>query len=95
MRFHVLFCMLIAHTKAEQWEFWGRFLALTISSRIYMYALNPEGGIFFIVDAHTIIVHCNIIITCENCYAQFQQFPLTKLIACVIRRTNLTNNWKT
>lgn len=48
VRFHVLFCMLIAHTKAEQWEFWGRFLALTISSRIYMYALNPEGGIFLL-----------------------------------------------
>lgn len=71
VRFHVVFCMLIAHTKAEQWEFWGRFLALTISSRIYMYALNPEGGIFLLYMLIQIIFHCNIIITCENCYAQF------------------------
>lgn len=27
VRFHILFCMLIAHTNAEQLGFWGRFLA--------------------------------------------------------------------
>lgn len=36
--------------------------------------LNPEGGIFFFVHVHTITFHCNIIIACENCYAQFYSF---------------------
>lgn len=56
MRFPILFCMLIAHTSAEQWFFWSLFginnqfknLHALVKDRMTS-RLNPEGGIFFLL----------------------------------------------